>query len=282
MFIKSPLRPGFRLQGSGFGIVSRVSSVVLVALCLFAFVATSHAAPQISWGTDGQYLREKDGATLIIGDRDTTNGFANGGFCQLLYVGSDGYDGFSAGGDGTRGNDVVVDVSWMGHGASMDTMQDGFVIDDFFNNSYPAGSKFALRFFEEPSANWTDDVDSEIPDAPGSFYGVIEGFTSTIEPEENGIEDFAVTTFHDADFLLLARSFIDNAVSVSTNQVQIIIGQLTDTATNTVERSFHLITGVWETVHGFISSSIDTNWTDTITNEWDKVYYRVRSDDPNL
>ena len=144
----------------------------------FKTAAWTPIDPTIVWRTgDGYRLLEHDGATLIAGDRWHND---VGGFLQLIYLGADNaYDGWQA------TNDVVYATSWVGVGYSMNS--DGRFYATVAQ-TYPTGSHFVIRFFEEPSPNYSTGA---VP--LSGYYGVTEPFISTIDPEGAGVDLFAIT-----------------------------------------------------------------------------------------
>ncbi|MBU0678194.1 MAG: hypothetical protein KJ626_08740 [Verrucomicrobia bacterium] len=165
-------------------------SVLSICLALAAS-SMSFAAPSIGWGTSGQYLFVSPG-DLVEGDRSPIDGWLYGGFVQLILVDTDGYNGFtSTGGDGTVGNDIIVDVSWVGRGASMSgDADDGRFYGQFVNTEYGPGSQFLVRFFSGPSAHWTGNVDSSCP--VNGYLGISDVFVSTLALDSVDLEDFVI------------------------------------------------------------------------------------------
>ena len=68
------------------------------------------------------------------------------------------------------------------------------------------------------------------------------------------------------------------SISLSTGTVYLGITNLTIGASNTIERSFDLVSNVWDSADGFISGSSWTNWSEDVNSEWWRVFYRVRSE----
>ncbi|MBU0678195.1 MAG: PEP-CTERM sorting domain-containing protein [Verrucomicrobia bacterium] len=170
--------------------------ILIIATLAVLVSLGAYGAPTIGWGTNGAQLYQNDGITLIVGDfNDPADGYLTGGFVQLIFVDADGYNGFSQGGDGSAGNDVIVDVSWMGVGKAMNG--DGTFIADYLNATYGPGSDFVIRFFEQPSANWTGGPTSQVP-ATG-YFGVSGVFSSTLAVDSSDTEDFAILAPDTAD-----------------------------------------------------------------------------------
>jgi hypothetical protein len=57
----------------------------------------------------------------------------------------------------------------------------------------------------------------------------------------------------------------------------IVITNLTDRATHAVERSHDLLNGSWTTTGVFTVENGRTNWSEQLSNDWQRVFYRVKS-----
>ncbi len=157
--------------------------VALITVSVLSVPGASYAAATLNWGCGSPYYAyQSDGSTLVNGDASS----AVAGFVQLIYVGADGYDGFSPVGSGAVGNDAVVDTTWVGNGVM--SYPDGRFLDTY-SSSYAIGSKFVIRFFDSASPDYAGGL---VP-ASGN-YGLSQIYTTTADPAGGGQEDFFFTS----------------------------------------------------------------------------------------
>lgn len=67
------------------------------------------------------------------------------------------------------------------------------------------------------------------------------------------------------------------AISISSSVVTLLITGLTPTCTYTVQRSFTLSTNTWQSITDIVATGTETNWSETISNDWKNVFYRSMS-----
>lgn len=84
------------------------------------------------------------------------------------------------------------------------------------------------------------------------------------------------------DYLLLYSTvpppaFISSA-AIATGTMSFAISNLTETATNRVLRCYDLLSPVWSTACTFTATSGQTNWTEPLSNQWEKVFYKIESE----
>lgn len=140
-----------------------LSKTILGIACLLVASLTADASVALTWGTGGstnQFMYQQDGTTPI----------AAGAFVQLVYVGPDGYDGFSGTGTGTLNEDTVVATTTVGSGI-MGTPA-GQCLSAYNNTNYPAGSQFVIVFYTQPSPG-----SGQVPTT--GYYGVTDVFATT-------------------------------------------------------------------------------------------------------
>lgn len=133
--------------------MKRLLAVVCGALVSAASV---YAVATISWQTEAgqQVLRDSSTNFLTAGASNTT------GFIQLIYLGpNNAFDSFTnyflANSTGIAGDDKVVGTAWVGSGFATKTQNDGkFQMFDT-SNTNAIGSRFVIRFFSQPSPNYS-------------------------------------------------------------------------------------------------------------------------------
>lgn len=80
-------------------------------------------------------------------------------------------------------------------------------------------------------------------------------------------------TIRNTPYPTLLRNLI-----LSNNSASFVITNLADYATNYILRSDDLAAPNWSTTHVFTGSSGQIEWTESISNSWNKVFYRVMSE----
>jgi hypothetical protein len=86
-------------------------------LVLFTGLLAPWASASINWGTGAAVLTDSDGTTPLPANRDDFTGC----FIQLMWAGPDGQIDLASGvidSNGAGGDDVVIDVAWLGIGLS--------------------------------------------------------------------------------------------------------------------------------------------------------------------
>ena len=68
-----------------------------------------------------------------------------------------------------------------------------------------------------------------------------------------------------------------NGISCSNSVMELDIQNLSVGSSNKVQRSFNLLSDEWTDVGGFLSTGWKTNWSESMSNEWSAVFYRVLS-----
>jgi len=124
-----------------------IKKISLTFVVLVLAVGSSLADVTFTWGTAtlGKAYAS-DGITLL----PATGSSATAGFCQLLYIGL-AYDGIASSGNGTMGDDVVLQTSYVGTGAMSFP---GTILGTYINSTYAPGSQFMIRFFDTASPNY--------------------------------------------------------------------------------------------------------------------------------
>lgn len=67
-------------------------------------------------------------------------------------------------------------------------------------------------------------------------------------------------------------------ISLSNTELRVNIQNISLSSSNTVQRSFDLLSDEWTDVGIFLSNGWKTNWSENVSNEWKAVFYRVLSE----
>jgi hypothetical protein len=151
----------------------------VAALVLLVGVAVACGSNSITWTTSGQGAGAYAGQRIFMDSGFTTpvpgsQTAGSGGFIQLVFVGTDGYDGLDLGNtEGVMGNDDVVAWSSLGIGKKAAKVDGNFTVTAT-PTTYPNDSDFIIRFFDLASPNY---VIGEIPQS--GEYGFVAGFQNT-------------------------------------------------------------------------------------------------------
>lgn len=129
----------------------------MAGVILAVGVLSAEASTQINWTSSGATVYNATGTSLLPGNRSST-GYLTSGYVELLYVGTDGWDGFTASGDGTIDDDLFVGSSWIGQGAPVVGSPNGRFGLTQTPHTYPDGSKFMIMWFDTPSPNYSSHL----------------------------------------------------------------------------------------------------------------------------
>ena len=155
------------------------NKIITCVLAIMCFSVTAKAVDTINWSTlSTARAFQSDGITLL--PANLLSSIA--GFVQLIYLGTDGiYNGYVSSGTGVQPDDVVVQTAWIGSGQMN---RDGEFGGQYLS-TFAIGSKFEIRFFDAPSPNYAA---GSVPTT--GHYGLSQVFTTTGDPNANGIDNF--------------------------------------------------------------------------------------------
>ncbi|NCC62401.1 MAG: hypothetical protein EOM12_16015, partial [Verrucomicrobiae bacterium] len=147
---------------NGFSNHWKTGGAVLV---FFAMVCSVSMGFGIEWSSVNGYLNYEDGTTPLMGS--STEGA--GCFVQLIWVGANATidDAYNSG-DGTSGDDVVVDYAWVGAGSAGgdNGWFDGRQVAE--GGDVQDGRDYYLRTWTASASNYGA---GEVPTAATNFYG---------------------------------------------------------------------------------------------------------------